>query len=75
MFKSFKNEWDHWRYAIEEYLDAGSTVIVLGRYTGTHRVTGKPMESAAAHVYDVTNGKITRFRQYTDTYSIVKAMA
>lgn len=74
VFQSFRNEWDGWKYEIDEYLDAGATVIVLGRYVGTHRSTGKAMTSSAAHVYDLNRGRITRFRQYADTHSIVRAM-
>ncbi len=74
VFQNFKNEWDGWKYEIDQYLDAGDTVIVLGRYVGTHLVTGKAMSSSAAHVYDLDGGRITRFRQYADTYSIVRAM-
>lgn len=74
VFKSFKREWDGWKFEIEQYLDAGETIIVLGRYAGTYRESGKPMSAAAAHVYDVAKGKISRFRQYTDTFSIIRAM-
>ena len=74
MFGAFDDTWDNWRFQIEQYLDAGDTVVVIGRYEATCRATGKPMRSPAAHVYDTADGKITRFRQFTDTKLIWDAM-
>jgi uncharacterized protein len=64
-----------WSFAIEEYLDAGSTIVVIGNYTGRHRLSGKLFRSPAAHVYDLLNGKVSRFRQFTDTKVIWDAMS
>lgn len=75
VFKTFNHDWDNWRFDIEEYLDAGDTIIVIGTYSGVHRGTGKSMRSPAAHVYDLAGGLITRFRQFTDTKVIWDAMA
>ena len=37
------------------------------RYTGTGKVTGKTLDVALVHVWDIRDGKITRFRQFIDT--------
>ncbi len=50
------------------------TIIVIGSYAGRHYVTGKVFRSPAAHVYDVGDGKVSRFRQFTDTKVIWDAM-
>ena len=73
VFKGLRAEWNDWRSETEEYLDAGETVVVLGRYAGTHRGTGRSMEAVFAHVYEVQDGRITRFRQFTDTVPLVDA--
>jgi uncharacterized protein len=73
-FGALRSEWTGFQAQVEEYLDAGDTVVALGRYTGTHSVTGKAMAAVFAHVYDVRGGKITRYRQYTDTWPMVAAM-
>ncbi len=73
VFSSLRSQWNDWRVEIEEYLDAGETVVVLGAYAGTHADTNKSMTAVFAHVYDVADGRITRFRQFTDTYELVKA--
>ena len=73
VFSKLRSQWNDWRAEIDEYLDAGETVVVLGAYFGTHAETNKSMTAVFAHVYDVAGGRITRFRQVTDTYELVKA--
>jgi hypothetical protein len=75
VFKAFNNDWDSWRFQIEEYLDAGSSVVVLGFYEGIHRVSRKSFRSPSAHIYDLVDGKVARFRQFTDTKVIWDAMS
>lgn len=74
VFKAFNHDWESWLFDIEQYLDAGETIIVIGSYAGRHYVTGKSFRSPAAHVYDVCDGKVSRFRQFTDTKIIWDAM-
>ena len=74
VFKAFNQDWEFWSFEIEQYLDAGETIIVIGRYAGRHRKTGKSFRSPAAHVYDLRDRKIFRFRQFTDTKLIWDAM-
>ncbi len=47
---------------------AGDTVLVEGRCRATARATGKPLDAQVAHVFDLRDGKIVRFQQYTDTW-------
>ena len=74
VFKIFNHDWDEWKFEIEQYLNAGDTIVVIGTYSGVHRGTGRSMRSPAAHVYDLADGKVTRFRQFTDTKVIWDAM-
>ena len=67
VFGRLRGYWDQWSFAADEILDAGASVVVLGNYTGRHKETGKSMRAATAHVFDIRNGRIRRFRQYTDT--------
>ncbi len=32
VFKSFDTEWSDWKFVIEEYLDAGDSIVVIGHY-------------------------------------------
>jgi ketosteroid isomerase-like protein len=67
VFARLGSEWDGFAPGPEEYLDAGDTVVVLGRYTGTCKATGKALDAQMAHVWRVKDGKAVRFQQYTDT--------
>ena len=51
----------------EEFIPSGDTVAVVIRYTGTGKATGKALNLLVAHVWDVRDGKIARFRQFADT--------
>jgi len=74
VFDVLHNDWDSWRFKIEEYLDGGSSVVALGYYEGVHKVSKKSFHSAAAHIYDLLDGKVARFRQFTDTKVIWNAI-
>ena len=54
-------------------IDGGDTVVAEGRDTGTWRATGTPVDAQFAHVWQVRDGKIVRFQQYTDTGQWAKA--
>ena len=73
VFGGLHAEWQGWRVDIDEYLDAGDSIVALGRYAGTHSHTGRSMEAVFAHVYDIQDGRIARFRQFTDTVPLVAA--
>ncbi|WP_439478407.1 nuclear transport factor 2 family protein [Brevundimonas sp.] len=49
------------------YLVSGDRVVTMGRYTGANRATGEALDAQFAHVFTVSDGKVTRFQQYTDT--------
>lgn len=70
-----RSTWTDFGIDIEEYLPSGNRIVVLGSYTGAHCDTGKTMRSVFSHVYDVDCGRITRFRQYCDTWPMVRAMS
>ena len=74
VFAKFRADWSAWHAPVAEWLDAGETIVAIGEYRGTHKKTGRSMTAAFAHVYDVKDGRITRFRQYTDTAVVRDAM-
>ncbi len=74
VFDKYHEEWNDWQFTVHQFIDAGSTVVSLGEYSGVHRETEQPMRAAFAHIYDLRDGKITRFRQYADTARIRDAL-
>lgn len=75
VFKANSNNWEEFAYQIEQFLDAGNSVVVIGQYVGRHRDSGKSMCAAAAHVYNLRDGKVCRFRMFADTKIIWDAIA
>lgn len=74
VFAKFRQEWETWQVNVEEWLDAGDTIVALGEYRGVYKSTGKSTTAAFAHVYKLKNGRIVRFQQYTDTLKVAEAM-
>ena len=67
------SEWEGFAGVPEEFRDAGDTIIVLGRYRGTFRATGRAMNAQMVHVWRVKDGKAAAFQQYTDTLAAARA--
>ena len=65
--------WQDFRATTTEFLTSGSTVVVLGEYSGTHSETGRSMRSAFTHVYRVEGGRVVRFDQVADTALMIAA--
>jgi ketosteroid isomerase-like protein len=70
VFVRFGADWLDWQADVQQWLDAGETIVALGQYRGTFKATGKSTNAAFAHVYDLKDGKIVRFRQYADTATV-----
>lgn len=50
-----------------QFVADGDTVVALGTYSWKHKVSGEPAEVMMAHVWTVTDGKLSRFQQHVDT--------
>jgi ketosteroid isomerase-like protein len=59
----------------QRYTESGDRVAVEGRYRGTMKTTGIPVDAQFAHVWDVRGGKVVGFQQYTDTKQWADAAA
>jgi ketosteroid isomerase-like protein len=59
----------------QEFIAQGDQVVVLGHYSWTAKPTGRNFSSNWAHVITLSDGKITRFREYTDTAAAVDAFS
>jgi ketosteroid isomerase-like protein len=75
VFKANHNNWEDFAYNIEQFLNASNSVIVIGSYTGINRISGKSMSAAAAHIYELRDGKVCRFRMFADTKTIWDTMS
>lgn len=73
VFKRIGDEWEGYTFTLERLVDGGSTIFGIGTYTGTYKRTGKPMKARVVHVWDVEDGKVLRFEQFTDTKLVAEA--
>jgi ketosteroid isomerase-like protein len=74
VFKRLGTEWEYWKLDIENVLDAGDNIVVLGRYQGAYNANGRTLDAQFAHVWWLRDGKVTRFQQYTDTAQAAKVV-
>jgi ketosteroid isomerase-like protein len=75
LFMKLAAEWDGFAVHPQRYHDAGDTVVVEGRYSGTYKTTGVDLDAQFCHVFTFENDKVTSFQQYTDTAQLQVAMA
>ena len=73
VFARIFEEWDGFGVVPEQFLDAGDTVVMLGRYTGTCKATGQAMNPQVAHIWTLAGGKAVRFQQLVDTLAVARA--
>jgi ketosteroid isomerase-like protein len=67
LFAKLASEWEGFTVTPRMFNDAGSTIVVEGRYSGTFKATGKDLDAQFCHIWDVRDGRLCRFQQYTDT--------
>ena len=67
--------WSAFSAVPEEFLDAGDEVVVLGRYRGIAKETGKSLDVPFVHIWALRDGKAWRFRQFLDTAGWIEALA
>ena len=73
LFEPLTAEWSTFALEARTFITEGETVVSLGRFTGKHATSGKPVDAAYAHHWEIRRGRIQRFRQYIDTLAIEKA--
>lgn len=74
VFARIGADWEGFSVEPEQFLDAGDTVIMTGRYTGSHNATGQAMNPQVAHFWTLADGKVVRFQQLVDTLAVARAM-
>lgn len=66
-------DWDGFAVNVDRYVGDGDRVVMLGRYSGTYRATGKTLDVPVAHAWTVKEGQIVAFQQYVDTLLVERA--
>ena len=63
-FLDLLSAWEFTAFEPREFFADGETVVVLGEEKGNDRASRKAFENRWVHVFDVQEGRITRFREF-----------
>ena len=65
-------DYDGFTVDVGRIVGCGDTVLVEARYRATVRATGKPLDAQVAHVWDLRDGKLVHWQQYSDTWQFAE---
>lgn len=74
VFKVLGRDWIDYRFVLDQLIDGGEFLIATGNYRGQNRKTLKTIDARVAHFWQIKDGKIVRFEQFTDTHIVQQAM-
>jgi len=74
VFVRCMSEWDGFAVVIEEVLDAGDTVVAIGRYRGTYNATGREQNAQMVQFWRVAGGKVVWFQQHADMLAVAQVL-
>ena len=72
-FSTLNEQEDVLLFQPEEYIAQGDKVIVLIKYRGRVKATGKTVEADLVHIFTLHNGKVKSFRESYDTAAVLDA--
>lgn len=67
VFGPLARDIEDFRVTPHDFVAQDGEVVAFGRYTGTHRGTGRSLDAQFTHRWTVEDGKVVAFQQYTDT--------
>ena len=67
VFQRLASDFTEFAVVPQSFIDGGDTIVVEGRYRGQMKATGRRIDAQFAHVWELRDGKVVRFQQYTDT--------
>jgi ketosteroid isomerase-like protein len=73
-FTKLANTFEPVSFTPQEFIAQNDKVVTLGEYTWRVKSNGRTFSSKWAHVATVRDGKLSSFREYTDTAAAVDAI-
>lgn len=74
VFSKLGSEWEYWNIVdLQLYEFKNGMVLATGRYQAKNKANGKILDAQMAHVWTLSNNKIVKFQQYTDTKQAFEA--
>lgn len=74
VFEALARDFDDYRFTLDEIRDSGDVQIGIGTYSGIARSTGRPFVARVAHIWRLSDGKVTQFEQITDSAMVQRAL-
>ena len=62
------------RVAVDEYLEAGEQVVVIGHTRGRVRASGREFGVRFVHVWSLKDGRVVRWEPYVETTKMLEAL-
>jgi ketosteroid isomerase-like protein len=72
-FRDWLGTWRDFGVTTLEYIDAGDSVVIVFRQSGTGRSSGVRIERDFFGVYDLEESKVVRYRQYESREEALEA--
>jgi ketosteroid isomerase-like protein len=73
-FQTVAATWEFTNFEAREYIASGDMVTATGSYTAISRATRRSVTSEWVMLWKIQNGKLTRFREFTDTQALAAAL-
>jgi hypothetical protein len=58
----------------EEFVEAGDTIVVIGRSRGSVKATGRAFDIRTVHVWKLRDGKVVALSVYLDTPAMLESL-
>jgi len=75
VFQRVLADFDDFRVDVGEIVGGPEVVIMLGRYRGRSRATGRALDVQCAHTWWIRGGKAVRFQQMVDTARVAQTLS
>jgi ketosteroid isomerase-like protein len=72
-FRAWTEEWDDYRFEVEEIIDAGDQAVAVVHDEGRGRRSGIPLERRHAELWTVEDGKVIRIELFDDKADALEA--
>lgn len=66
--------WDDYALEVDEYVDAGDSVVIFFRESGRGKGSGMPTEQSVAVVWTLRDGKVVRVTPFLDRADALEAV-
>ena len=73
-FREWLGTWSDYRMEVREYIDAGGSIVIVFRQSGIGRGSGVRADRDFFGVYDLSDSKVVRYRQYESRKDALEAV-